>query len=244
VNGRRRKSSSSAFSTGPGGLSERLDERLYERAIQRLARRERSLSEMRDFLEGLVERDGGQVATEVDASGASANDSGTSAAELIEQVLQKLVALRYLDEERMAAAIIRDQRLQSRGPRSAWMKLRQRGVSGWSLERVEAAWRSAEESFFSAPRDEKASAEASAESSEPADAADSRAAGLEAEVETARRWVRRRYRGLGGSAGDESPGGQSDRSARDELYREKQRALGALLRRGYSMAVARKAIDG
>lgn len=242
MNGRRRESSSSAFSTDPGGLSGRLDERLYERAIQRLARRERSLSEMRDFLEGLVERDGGRAASEADALETSADAAGTGAAELIEQVLQKLVALRYLDEERMAAAIIRDQRLQSRGPRSAWMKLRQRGVSGWSLERVEAAWRSAEESFFSAPRDEKASEEGS----DPADSADSRAAGFEAEVETARRWVRRRYRGLGGSAGDESPGptGETDRSARDELYREKQRALGALLRRGYSMAVARKAIDG
>ena len=67
MNGRRRESASSAFSTGPGGLSGRLDERLYEQAIQRLARRERSLSEMRDFLEGLVERDGGQAASEADA---------------------------------------------------------------------------------------------------------------------------------------------------------------------------------
>ena len=72
MNGRRRESSSSAFSTDPGGLSGRLNERLYERAIQRLARRERSLSEMRDFLEGLVERDGGRAASEADADRAIA----------------------------------------------------------------------------------------------------------------------------------------------------------------------------
>ena len=126
--------------------------------------------------------------------------------------------------------------------RSAWMKLRQRGVSGWSLERVESVWRAAEESFFSGPRDE----DAGGEGSDPADSAESRAAGFDAEVETARRWVQRRYRGLAAGAGPDHPArsGGAERASRDEHYREKQRALGALLRRGYSMAVARKAIEG
>ena len=61
---------------------------------------------MRDFLKELA----GQL-TDRDLPALSSRpdlDLDSVSDELIEQVLQKLVALRYLDEERMAAAIIRD----------------------------------------------------------------------------------------------------------------------------------------
>lgn len=158
-------------------------EQLYELALKRLARRERSLSEMRTYLESKL----GSDDEEADHSG------------LIEQVLQKLVSLKYLDEERMANALIREQRLQSRGPRSAWMKLKGKGISGWNLERVEQVWRSGD--FVSVETD--------------------------TEVETARRWALRRYRGLSLS----------------DNRKERQRALAALVRRGYSFSIAQKALD-
>ena len=135
----------------------------------------------------------------------------------VDLVLQKLVSLRYLDEERMAGALIREQRLQARGPRSAWLKLRKRGISAWSLERVEALWRESEDSSL------VSSPEAPLPSS--------------GEVETARRWALRRYRGLA------EPVLPADREARAEWQREKRRALAALVRRGYSISVAMRALD-
>ena len=69
-------------------------ERLFELALRRLVRRERSLSEMREYLQSKSE--------ELVGEGGSAD--------WVEQVLQKLVTLRYVDDERMAAAIIRDHR--------------------------------------------------------------------------------------------------------------------------------------
>ena len=158
-------------------------EKLYEISLKRLARRERSLSEMRTYLASKL--------------GSDEEDPGSS--ELIEQVLQKLVSLRYLDEERMANALIREQRLQSRGPRSAWLKLKSKGIAGWSLERVELAWRSGDVISINS----------------------------ENEVETARRWALRRYRGL--FSGDNR--------------KERQRALAALVRRGYSFSIARQALE-
>ncbi|MBU6376683.1 MAG: RecX family transcriptional regulator [Bdellovibrionales bacterium] len=158
-------------------------ERLFELALKRLARRDRSLAEIRDYLLSKI----------------AVEDSTTEIPSQIDAVLQKLVALKYLDEERMAGAIIRDQRLQSRGPRSAWLKLRSRGIEGWTLERVEEHWR----------------------------ASDFDLSEEQSEVQTARRWALRRYRGLSSS---------KDRKERD-------RALAALVRRGYSFAVARQAVD-
>lgn len=174
-------------------------ERLYELALKRLARRERSLHEMREYLESKC--------------GASDAEEGASASsDLMDLVLQKLVSLRYLDEERMAGALIREQRLQARGPRSAWLKLRKRGISGWTLERVEAFWRESEDSSLNVAPDPSG------------------------EVETARRWVLRRYRGLA------EPESSSDREARAERQREKKRALAALVRRGYSISIAIRAL--
>ncbi len=179
-------------------------ERLYELALKRLARRERSLQEMREYLESKC-RD------------SESPEPSSDSTDPVDLVLQKLVSLRYLDEERMAGAVIREQRLQSRGPRAAWLKLRKRGISGWSLERVEALWRESEDSSL-VPSPESSSNSSS-------------------EVETARRWALRRYRGLS----EAIPA--SDREARAEQQREKKRALAALVRRGYSISVAIRALD-
>ncbi len=179
-------------------------ERLYELALKRLARRERSLQEMREYLESKC-RD------------PETTEACVGTPDPVDLVLQKLVSLRYLDEERMAGALIREQRLQARGPRSAWLKLRKRGISGWSLERVEALWRESEDSSL-LPSPESPS-------------------NLSAEVEAARRWALRRYRGLS----EVVP--TADREARAEQQRERKRALAALVRRGYSVSVAIRALD-
>jgi SOS response regulatory protein OraA/RecX len=163
-------------------------ERLFEAAMKRLARRERSLSEIRTFLES-------RMRSEV---GADEEDPE------IDWVLRKLLSLRYIDDDRLAEALIRDCRLQSRGPRVAWMKLRRRGIEGWGIERVETTWRQASVSVFASQEDD--------------------------ENETARKWVERRYSKL------KSP----DPS---ELRKEKQRALAALVRRGYSVSVAKRVIE-
>jgi SOS response regulatory protein OraA/RecX len=184
-------------------------ERLYELALKLLVRRERSLHEMREYLESKC-RDSGTGEGDTEATGP------------VDQVLQRLVSLRYLDEERMAGGLIREQRLQARGPRSAWLKLRKRGISGWSLERVEAFWRESEDSNL-------VGAAGAAPSSDRADPS--------SEVEMARRWVLRRYRELA------EPETSSDREARAERHSEKRRALAALVRRGYSISVALRALD-
>ncbi len=182
-----------------------LFENLYERALKRLARRDRSLAEMRSFL--LQPSRGRPGEDELTQEGFS---------QQIDEVLRVLVERRYLDEDRLAEALIRDQRLQSRGPRSAWMKLKKRGIEGWTLDRVEQVWRTVE------------SAHSFSADDGPRESSDSRSD--QDEVETARRWVLRRYRGLQGATGT-------------ELQRERQRALGALVRRGFSLQTARKVLQ-
>ncbi len=146
----------------------------YALALDALARRDRSLSE----LESLLLRKG-------------------FAAEEVEQALRRVVELGYLNEERLAGSLIRDSRLAGRGPRAAWIKLKQRGVEGWSLERVQELWKG----DASGPEGSEFS-----------------------ELETARAWIERRY-----------PGFAEDR-------KEARRAMGALVRRGYSFDVAQAAV--
>lgn len=143
-------------------------------ALAHLARRDRSMAEMAQYLE----RKG------FDTAG-------------IEPVLQRLVQLGYLNEERLAGALVRETRASGRGPRAAWLKLRKKGIEGWSLERVVTVWRES--------------------------GAEAGAAG--AELEAALAFIRRRYSGY-----SEDP-------------RQARRAMGALIRRGFSIDVARKAVE-
>lgn len=147
-------------------------------ALAHLARRDRSMAEMAQYLG----RKG------FDAAG-------------IEPVLQRLVQLGYLNEERLAGALIRETRASGRGPRAAWLKLKKKAIEGWSLERVVTAWRE----------------------SGPTESAKAGTAG--AELEAALAFIRRRYSGYG-----EDP-------------RQARRAMGALIRRGFSIDVARKAVQ-
>jgi len=150
----------------------------WQLALDCLGRRERSAKELEVFL---VKKGIGQAE--------------------IAAVLQRLVELRYLDEERLAAALIRDTRMAGRGPRAAWLKLKKRGVAGWGLERVETVWRESSGSALGPVEQVQAS-----------------------ELDLALAFIRRRYAGYA-----------SDR-------KQASRALGALVRRGFSVSVARKAI--
>ncbi|MEN9724481.1 MAG: hypothetical protein RJB38_2467 [Pseudomonadota bacterium] len=216
------------------------DERLYEKAVAKLARRECSLGEMRAFLEERVLKD--------------SRDMG---ADSLDRVLQRLVSQRYIDDERMGEALIREQRAQSRGPRSAWAKLRKRRVSGFTLERVQQLWVSgASHELRPVHAGEDSPRFESHESGE---------------VVIAAQWVIKRYPGLRnrdtsalndskslaqeGQEEDVEESGHSSRwgfqsraqrrasAAREAFFQEQRRALGALIRRGYSLAVAKKALE-
>jgi regulatory protein len=145
----------------------------YTAALDVLARRDRSLAELSQSLS----RKGFQE-TEV------------------AQALQRVVELGYLNEERLAESIVRDSRLAGRGPRAAWLKLRRRGIGGWSLERVQQQWRGE-------------SVEAS-------------------ELAVASEYVKMRYPGFSGDP--------------IEDRKVSRRAMGALVRRGYSFEVAQAAV--
>lgn len=145
------------------------DKTAYQVALQRLASREMSLSELESSL----------------------TRKGFGSAE-IQAALRRVVELGYLNEERLALALIRDTRLARRGPRAAWLKLKKKGILGWTLERVIAEWRDS---------------------------------GADPELEVARAWVMRRY-----------PGFEND-------PKKAQRALGALVRRGFSFEQAKKALS-
>lgn len=128
--------------------------------------------------------------------------------EQIPPVLERLVSLGYLDEERLARALVRDTRMASRGPRTAWLKIRHKKIEGWSLERVTEEWRQGQDSAFGVRP------ELSPESCQEADP----------ELEVALAFIRRRY-----------PEHKTDR-------KQAQRALGALLRRGFSFDKAKEAL--
>ncbi len=149
------------------------------RAVDLLARRDRSRAE----LEGLLERAGYLL-------------------EEIEAALKRVVELGYLNEERLACAVIRSERLAGRGPRAAWQKLKRRGIRGFSLERVQAEWRGEQP------------AESSGGSQE-----------CQPELEVARAFVLRRYPNFDGDP------------------KQARRALGALVRRGFSFEVARTVLN-
>ena len=154
-------------------------------ALDYLARRDRSIAEVESHL---------------DAKGV--------ATEEIAEVLKRIVSLGYLDEDRLARAMVRDSRLASRGPRAAWLKIRRKKIEGWSIERVTEEWRLGQDSAF-APR---------------LDSDPDEDGGRDPELEVALAFVRRRY-----------PDHATDR-------RQAQRALGALLRRGFSFEKAKQAL--
>jgi len=171
-----------------------LFEKLWGAALKRISLRDRSRAELQEFLEALSKAEFESIPVEDRQA-------------VIASVLEKLESYRYLDEARLAGALIRDQRMASRGPRAAWMKLKKRKIRGWSLEQVEQVWRAGSESF-GAPPEEEEQDQARGE-----------------EIETARRWVVRRY-----------PQASQSRT-------KQQKALAALVRRGYSFAVARQALQ-
>lgn len=154
-------------------------------ALDYLARRDRSIAEVESHLE---------------AKGV--------ASEEIAEALKRIVSLGYLDEDRLARALVRDTRMASRGPRAAWLKIRRKKIEGWSIERVTEEWRLGQDSAF-APRIGSVSDEEG---------------GTDPELEVALAFIRRRY-----------PDHATDR-------KQAQRALGALLRRGFSFEKAKQAL--
>lgn len=156
-------------------------------ALDYLSRRDRSIAEVESHLES----------------------KGVGGEEIAE-VLKRIVALGYLDEDRLARAMVRDSRLASRGPRAAWLKIRRKKIEGWSIERVTEEWRLGQDSAFALRPDP-----------DPDPDEDVR---RDPELEVALAFVRRRY-----------PDHATDR-------RQAQRALGALLRRGFSFEKAKQAL--
>jgi Uncharacterized protein conserved in bacteria len=97
--------------------------RLYHKAIQLLARREHSISELRRKLMGSKALDG-------------SSGNGKSATEIIEKILSQLVSENFLSDQRFAEAYVRARGLRGIGPIKLRAELNSKGVDSALIEEL------------------------------------------------------------------------------------------------------------